>query len=234
MTVARERHHRRRLDGAGKAEVPAPPAPPRELRADAQRNLARILEAAREVFAEDGIDAPISVIAERAGVGVGTIFRRFPHKDELLAALLEQRGRQLVDAVDLALASEDSGKAFRGFIELAVSTQIKDRGLCDAIGTELLAREDLRARFDVVHVGLAALLERAQAAGAVRSDATAEDVVLVFHGVAHAGLMLEDVAPGAWRRYLALALDGLRPEGATPLPRRPISRRQFEAARCGG
>lgn len=233
MTVVPERHHRRRLDGAGTADVPAPPARP-HLRADAQRNLVSILEAAREVFAEEGIDAPISEIAQRAGVGVATIFRRFPHKDELIAALLEQRGRQLVDAVDLALASPDAGAAFRGFIELAVSTQIKDRGFCDAIGTDLLARDDLRARFDALHAKLAALLERAQEAGAVRADATPEDTMLVFHGVAHAGLMLEDVAPGAWRRYLGLALDGLRPEAATPLPRRPISKRQFEAARCGG
>jgi AcrR family transcriptional regulator len=209
-------------------------APERHLRADAQRNLARILEAAREVFAEQGIDAPISVIAERAGVGVGTIFRRFPHKDELVAALVEQRGRQLLDAADLALATEDAGEAFRGFIEFAVSTQITDRGFCDAIGTELFARDDLRAFFDGVQAKLGALLERAQEAGAVRTDVTAEDILFVFHGVAHAGLMLEDVAPGAWRRYVGLALDGLRPEGATPLPRRPLSKRQYEAARCGG
>ena len=209
-------------------------APERHLRADAQRNLARILEAAREVFAEQGIDAPISVIAERAGVGVGTIFRRFPHKDELVAALIEQRGRQLVDAADLALAREDAGQAFREFVEFAVSAQITDRGFCDAIGTELLAREDLKSFFDVVQAKLGELVARAQEVGAVRADVTPEDILFVFHGVAHAGLMLEDVAPGAWRRYLGLALDGLRPEGATPLPRRPISKRQYEAARCGG
>jgi AcrR family transcriptional regulator len=209
-------------------------APERHLRADAQRNLARILEAAREVFAEEGIDAPISVIAERAGVGVGTIFRRFPHKDELVAALVEQRGRQLLDAADLALASEDAGSAFRGFVEFAVSTQITDRGFCDAIGTELFARDDLRAFFDGVQAKLGALVERAQEAGAVRTDVTPEDILFVFHGVAHAGLMLEDVAPGAWRRYLGLALDGLRPEAATRLPRRALSKRQYEAARCGG
>ena len=206
----------------------------KHLRADAQRNLARILEAAREVFAEEGIDAPISVIAERAGVGVGTIFRRFPHKDELIAALIEQRGRQMLDAVDLALATEDAGTAFRQFVEFAVSTQITDRGFCDAIGTELLARDDLRVFFDAVEVKLTELLGRAQAAGALRLDVTTADILFVFHGVAHAGLMLEDVAPGAWRRYLGLALDGLRPEAATPLPRRPVSKRQYEAARCGG
>ncbi len=206
----------------------------RELRVDAQRNLARILEAAREVFAEEGIDAPIVEIAARAGVGVGTIFRRFPNKDELIVALLEQRGTQLLEAADAALASDDPGLAFRRLVEEGVASQISDRGLCDAIGTDLLAREEVRSQFDLVHSKLAAVLRKAQEAGAVRLDATAEDLLFVVHGVAHAGLLLEDTAPGAWRRHLGLALDGLRPEAATPLPRKPITRRQFQAARCGG
>jgi AcrR family transcriptional regulator len=225
---------RHRLDGADKAKVPALPAPERELRADAQRNLARILEAAREVFAEEGIDARVTEIAARAGVGVGTIFRRFPNKDELIVALLEQRGRQLGESADAALAGDDPGLAFRRLIEQGVEMQIMDRGLCDAIGTDLLARDELRAQFDLVHAKLDAVLRRAQEAGAVRADATAEDLLFVVHGVAHAGLMLEDTAPGAWRRHLGLALDGLRPEAATPLPRKPLTRRQFQAARCGG
>jgi AcrR family transcriptional regulator len=206
----------------------------RELRADAQRNLARILDAAREVFAEEGIDAPIAEIAARAGVGVATIFRRFPNKDELIVALLEQRGNQLLEAADAALASDDPGSAFRRLLEEGVGMQIRDRGLCDAIGTDLLARDELRSQFDEAHAKLLALLRRAQDAGAVRPDATAEDLLFIVHGVAHAGLMLEEIAPGAWRRQLGFALDGLRPEAATPLPRKPITRRQFQAARCGG
>ena len=134
----------------------------RELRVDAQRNLARILEAAREVFAEQGIDAPIVEIAHRAGVGVGTIFRRFPNKDELIVALLEQRGAQLLEAADAALASDDPGAAFRRLLEDGVAMQISDRGLCDAIGTDLLARDELRSQFDEVHAKLVALLRRAQ------------------------------------------------------------------------
>ena len=133
---------RRRLDGAGDQAIV--PAPERELRADAQRNLARILEAAREVFAEEGIDARVTEIAARAGVGVGTIFRRFPNKDELIVALLEQRGRQLGESADAALAGDDPGLAFRRLIEQGVEMQIGDRGLCDAIGTDLLARDELR------------------------------------------------------------------------------------------
>ncbi len=203
------------------------------LRADAQRNLTRIVESAHEVFAEHGIDAPLLLIAERAGVGVGTIFRRFPSKDELLVAVLLHRGEQLVAAVEEARQSADAGAAFVRLLETAIAAQIGDRCFCDAIGTDLLARQELVTLFDEAHTGLASLLERAQAEGAIRADVTAEDLLFVVHGVAHAGLMLEDVAPGAWRRHLGLALDGLRPEAATALPRRPISRRQFLAARCG-
>jgi AcrR family transcriptional regulator len=204
------------------------------LRADAQRNLVRVLDAAREVFAEQGIDAPVNDIAERAGVGVGTIFRRFPSKEELFVALLEQRGELLIDAADAALARDDVGPAFREFVETAVASQIKDRGFCESIGTELFARAGLAEQFDALHQRLGDLLRHAQEAGTVRLDATAEDLLFVLHGVARSGLMLEDVAPGAWRRYLGFALDGLRPEAATPLPRRPITRRQFHAAGCGG
>ena len=165
---------------------------------------------------------------------MGTIFRRFPNKDELIVALLEDRGEQLLAATDAALASDDPGPAFRRLLESGVAMQIRDRGLCDAMGTDLLARDELRAQFDLVHAKFVAVLQRAQEAGAVRADVTAEDLLFVVHGVAHAGLMLEDTAPGAWRRHLGLALDGLRPEAATPLPRKPLTRRQFQAARCGG
>lgn len=205
----------------------------RELRSDAQRNLARVLEAAREVFSEQGIDAPISEIARVAGVGVGTIFRRFPAKDDLLVALLEQRAQLLADAAYAASRSPDAGAAFRAFVEQAVGQELSDRCLCESIGTDLLARARIQERFDEVHGLLRTLLERAQADGAVRPDVTAEDLLFVFHGVARAGLLAEDVAPGAWRRFLALALDGLRPEAASRLPRRPLTKRQFRDARCG-
>jgi AcrR family transcriptional regulator len=209
-------------------------AVPRELRADAQRNLARVLEAARDVFAEFGIDAPMTLIAERAGVGIGTVFRRFPTKDDLIVALVRQRGEQLVDAAESALGSPEPGRAFRRFVERAAEQQIRDRGFCDAIGTHVFARDDLRALFDGVRLQVGHMLERAIEAGEVRSDIVASDVLFVLHGVARTGLMLEDVAPGVWRRYLGLALDGLRPEAATPLPRKPPSKRQVDSASCGG
>jgi AcrR family transcriptional regulator len=205
---------------------------PRALRADAERNLRRVLEAALEVFAEHGLDAPVTMIAERAEVGVATIFRRFPTKDDLLAALLAHRGEQLVAAADRALEQDDVGEAFRELAEFITAAQISDRGFCDAIGTDLFARADLHALFDGVRKRLVLLIARAQASGALRPEVTAEDVLFVLYGVARTGLMVEHAAPGLWRRYLTVALDGLK-LGGVPLPGRPPTRRQFDAARCG-
>jgi AcrR family transcriptional regulator len=200
------------------------------LRADAQRNLVRVLDAAREVFAEQGIDAPVNDIAERAGVGVGTIFRRFPTKDDLLVAVVEQRAVQLIEAADAALESSDPGAALRRFMETATAMQIGDVCWCEA-GSEIFGREGIRDLTDVLVGKMGELLTQAQTAGQVRSDVRALDLPVLLMAVAKSGLMLETAVPGAWKRYLAIVLDGLRPEAARPLPRRPLSRREFEGAR---
>jgi AcrR family transcriptional regulator len=200
------------------------------LRADAQRNLVRVLDAAREVFAEQGIDAPVNDIAERAGVGVGTIFRRFPTKDDLLVAVVEQRAVQLIEVADAALESSDPGAALRRFMETATAMQIGDVCWCEA-GSEIFGREGIRDLTDVLVGKMGELLTQAQTAGQVRSDVRALDLPVLLMAVAKSGLMLETAVPGAWKRYLAIVLDGLRPEAARPLPRRPLSRREFEVAR---
>jgi AcrR family transcriptional regulator len=203
------------------------------LRADAQRNLVRVLDAAREVFAEQGIDAPVTDIADRAGVGVGTIFRRFPTKDDLLVAVVEQRTEQLIDAADLALESPDPGAAFRSFMGKAAAMHISDVCWCDAAGTGLFDRDGVRELTELLVGKMGELLTRAQTAGEVRSDVRALDIPVLLMAVSKSGLMLEGAVPGAWKRYLGIVLDGLRPEAARPLPRRALSRRDFEAARRG-
>jgi AcrR family transcriptional regulator len=202
----------------------------RELRADAQLNRLRILDAARELFAEEGVDVPVTQIADRAGVGVATIFRRFPTKDDLLVAVVEQRVGHLLAAADAAVAGDEPGPALRLFMRTAVSLQICDRGFCEAMDTNLFADRRLRTLFQRVVARAGELLVGAQAAGDVRSDVTAEDITMVLAGIVRAGVILEDTLPGAWRRYLDLALDGLRPEGATRLSGTAPTRLQFEAA----
>ncbi len=168
------------------------------LRADAERNRGLILDAARSVFAEQGLDAGVAEIAERAGVGVGTIFRRFPHKEDLLVAIVEARVSEIVSfARDASTFSE--------FMHDAVRLHIGDRCLCESVGTTVFDRPELRTARDEAREAVGALLRRAQRAGEVREDVTVDDVPVIVLGVARA-------APAdAWERYLDFALAGLRP-----------------------
>ncbi|TYK53379.1 TetR/AcrR family transcriptional regulator [Actinomadura decatromicini] len=166
------------------------------MRADARRNRDRILEAARDAVAERGADAPMELIARRAGVGVGTLYRRFPDRGVLLAALAEQYVHELTDALDHAAADEpDALTAIRAFIVHSVE---KSRGaiaaaLADASAPE--ARQALIRRLDD-------LVRRAQADGAMRSDVGTGDLMELLNVFAcHPGVVPE--------RFLPLLLDGL-------------------------
>jgi AcrR family transcriptional regulator len=192
----------------------------RVLRADARRNLERILAAARDVFAEHGSEASVAEIAERAGVGTATIFRRFPTKDALIAAIIEQRLADLVAQVNQALAQPDPGKAFHGFMRIVTECNVRDRCFCEAAGTNVFHEPRVAPLVDEFLKGLETLLIRAQGSGAVRKDVTAVDALVLALAVAQSAHAVENAAPDAWRRYLDLVLDGLRPEGAHRLFRR--------------
>ncbi|MGI8421777.1 MAG: TetR/AcrR family transcriptional regulator [Gaiellaceae bacterium] len=183
----------------------------RALRSDARRNLEQIVVAARTVFAEQGLDASVASIAERTGVGTATIFRRFPTKDDLVGAVVEHRLRGLAESARLAAASDDPGEALRGFMATAVAGFVGDRCFCEAAGSSSFARAEVSALAEELRLSVAELVRRAQAAGMLRTDVTAEDVRVLVMAVGRAGLMLEQATPGAWRRYLDLVLDGLRP-----------------------
>jgi AcrR family transcriptional regulator len=201
------------------------------LRADAQRNLELILEAARAVFAEDGLDASVADVAERAGVGTATIFRRFPTKDDLVAAILEQELTAVATRARLAAGSDDPGTAIGEFMTLAVESFVRERCLCEAGGTDLFDRPRLQELVGEVTSAVALLLRRAQEAGAIRPDVVAEDIGFLISAVGQAGLRLERTSPGAWRRYLDIQLDGLRAEGARPLTRKPPTSQQLHDAK---
>lgn len=170
-----------------------------ELRADARRNLERVLDAATAVFAEEGPDASVAEIAHRAGVGQGTVFRRFPTKDDLVFAVVERHVAQMHVLAKEALASDQPGEAFFDFV----------RG----IGQLVMSTPGLHAC--VVHCGEkpgAAELDelgrkvvaRAQRAGAVRTDVRPSDVQALVRSA------LTSAPEGQWERYLAVVLDGLR------------------------
>ena len=170
-----------------------------ELRADARRNLERVLDAAEQVFGASGPDASIDEIARLAGVGHGTVFRRFPSKDDLMFAVIERHVGEMQARAKEALAADDPGEAFFGFVHEVAELNMSTPGLHRC----------------VVHCGdkpgaaeleklVAKIVSRAQGAGAVRRDVKPADVQLLVRSA------LTSAPPGQWRRYLDVVLDGLR------------------------
>jgi AcrR family transcriptional regulator len=202
--------------------------PARPLRCDAQRNRDLIVAAARDAFAAQGLDTSVEEIARRAGVGMGTLYRRFPSKEDLIDAVLADAFEDYAAAVEHALTLEDAWEGFSHFFERALALHAGNRGLKDAIATDRRGGERANAVRARVRPLLARLVERAQGQGTLRADFTLEDVPLLLWA---GGRIIEaggTIAPDLWRRYLGLMLDGLRVDAATPLPRPPLTRAQLD------
>ena len=201
------------------------PTPDTVLRRDARANRDRILAAARAAFAAGGVDVPVEEIAERAGVGMGTLYRRFPTKHDLVEAVIEESLDAFVAAAEEGLADDDPWTGFSGFVERVLELHVENRALREVLaGTEHgHARDAVRRR---VRPLVRRLIERAHANGSLRPDFTPEDMPLVFMTGGRVLEAARGVAPDLWRRYLGLLLDGLRAEGATALPRGPLTRAQ--------
>jgi AcrR family transcriptional regulator len=206
--------------------MPLPEAIP-ALRRDARENRDRILEAARACFAAQGIDVPVEEIAQRAGVGMGTLYRRFPTKADLVEAVIEESLDAFVIAADESLAEPDPWTGFSRFVERVVELHAENRALREVLaGTEhRRVRDQVRRR---VRPRVRLLVERAQADGSLRADFAPEDMPLVFMSTGRVLEAAHAVAPDLWRRLLGLLLDGLRAEAATPLPRGPLTQAQTD------
>jgi AcrR family transcriptional regulator len=192
---------------------------PRPLRADAARNRELLLSAAADEFAEHGLDASVADIARRAGVGKGTVFRHFATKDDLLAAIVLDRIGALSAAGERLLQAADPGAALLEFLTVAAQ-QRQQLDLSVLQGAGELNPEVARVRaqmFQTVH----ALVERARQHGTVRADVTGTDVILLMCAPNYVTSYLPDAPPDLWQRYLAIIFDGLRAEGAHPLPHPP-------------
>jgi AcrR family transcriptional regulator len=170
-----------------------------ELRADARRNLERVLDAAAEAFAASGPDASIDDIARLAGVGHGTVFRRFPTKDDLMFAVIERHVEEMCGLAKEALAADDPGQAFFDFVWRLAELNMSTPGLhrCVVHCGDKPGAAELEKLADRI-------VSRAQRAGAVRRDVKAEDVRLLVRST------LTNAPAGQWRRYLDVVLDGLR------------------------
>jgi len=203
----------------------------RPLRADAERNRRRLLDAATEVFCERGLDVGVGEIAERAGVGRATLFRNFPSKEHLIAAIVVERMRESVNRGRAALASDDPGEALFDAIEQVVGTKQTDLALFDALDEEWLTNDEIHAAHAELLSTMDELVRRAQEVGAVRTDVGAVDVLVMVKGVCEAARSFQHVEPELTARQLDLVRAALStPSYQRPLRGKRATIEQFERA----
>jgi AcrR family transcriptional regulator len=208
-------------------------AEPRE-RKDVVRNRQRILDAAKELFAERGLGVTLHEIARHAGVGVGTIYRHYPHKTVLIDLLFEEQLEGMADLARQALEDPDPWHAVVWFHEQSLELQSRDKGLKELL-LGMPDAPELAVRFrEKLHPLADQIIERARAAGVVRHDCETQDfgvMVLMVGAVIDAA---SELSPELWRRYLTIALQGLRPASPPePLPVPAVSPEQMEQLLVG-
>jgi AcrR family transcriptional regulator len=190
----------------------------RPLRKDAERNRQRILVAAAELFGERGLHVTLDAVAERAGVGVGTVYRRFPDKEALIEALFEERIDEVRAIADAACAIPDPWDALVFFFDKAVAMHGDDRALKELVFSTAHGQDRVARARDRIAPVVTRLVERAQASGQLREDVAVTDVPMIQLMLTAVMEYAGDVAPELWRRYLAIVLDGLRAGAAAPTP----------------
>jgi AcrR family transcriptional regulator len=205
------------------------------LRKDAARNRERILAAAGELFAEAGLHVTLDAVAERAGVGVGTVYRRFPDKEALIDALFEDRIDAVVAIAEEACAHDDAWEALVFFFDRAISLHGEDRALKELIFSTAHGRDRVAHARGKIKPVVSRLVARAQEAGQLRADVDVTDVPVIQLMLTAVMEYTGDIAPEAWRRYLAIVLDGLRAgAGQTPLPAAALTDEQLDGAMARG
>jgi AcrR family transcriptional regulator len=192
----------------------------RPLRRDAERNRQRILQAASEVFTEHGLDVSLDEVARQAGVGVGTVYRRFRTKEELVQALFVDRIDAIAAVAERAAAEPDPWTGLVSFMEQLAGMLACDLGLRQMLMFATYGRDQVAYARQRNAPLMEKLVERAQAAGQVRPDLRPTDIPFIVFVLTEAAEMARYTRPDIWRRYLALVIDGMRParDTLTPLP----------------
>jgi AcrR family transcriptional regulator len=182
----------------------------RSLRKDAALNRERLLAAASELFAERGLDVTLNDIAHHAGVGVGTAYRRFSNKEEVIDALFEDRLQEITTLASEALAKEDAWEALVSFLDASLELQFGDRGLAQIMNNPALGHERVNDARDRAAPLLTQIVHRAKQQGSLREDFDQSD--LIFMQLALTAVMgsTRELAPQLYRRYLTMFLDGIR------------------------
>lgn len=183
----------------------------RPLRADARRNREKVVAAAAAAFAESGLEAQVEDIARRAGVGVGTVYRHFPTKEALVEALAAEHFERLADIAEAAL--EEAGapwEVFSATIWRSANAAAGDVAWCELIGGDADTMPAAARGLARLAIAMSALIARAREDGAMRADATVDDVRTIMCGFGHVAAAQRAGAGLDWERYLEIALDGLR------------------------
>jgi AcrR family transcriptional regulator len=194
----------------------------RPLRRDAEINRQRLLTAASELFAQQGLAVTLNDIAHHAGVGVGTAYRRFANKDEVIDALFEQRLNQVIALATEAVQDRDAWRGLTTFLERSLEMQLEDRGLTELLNNPQLKQHRVNEARDRIAPLVNALVDRAKAQGVLRPDVEGTDAI--FIQVALTGVMdsTRNVEPTLYRRYLTIFLDGMRADRG-PLTALPVA-----------
>jgi AcrR family transcriptional regulator len=218
--------------------VPAAPEPPgpagstsRPLRADAERNRVRILAAAARVFAERGLDGTLHDVAEAAGLGVGTVYRRFPDKEALVEALFETEIERIAELAEQAGRQPDAWEALVGFLRRTSAEQAEDRGLHEVLNSTGFGQDRVAAARSRIMPTVAGMLARAQEQGSARPDIEAADLGMLVMMVSSLAQYVQEARSDAWVRYFELMIDALRAQpGQTPLPVPALSETELTCA----
>ncbi|MEU9096527.1 helix-turn-helix domain-containing protein [Streptomyces sp. NPDC048361] len=188
------------------------------LRRDAQRNRDLLVVAARELFAEQGINVPLDEIAKRAGVGNATLYRRFPTRGDLVEAVFHDDLTAVMAAGERARAADDAWGSLTAYLESVCALLARDRGVGDLMTTGIEGAPTLDAIHVHNHTTVSELMRRAVADGELRTDVVPEDLLFALSALGSSLPAIEAVRPGSWRRPLALLLDGFRATAQRPLP----------------
>lgn len=184
--------------------------PPRAMRADARRNYDRLVEVAREIFTEQGPEAPLDEIARRAGVGAGTLYRHFPGRDPLIEAVYRADIAEIAAGAHRLLAELPPGEALAAWLRNQLYFAVRAHGLAAGLKAAIDQNSETFALCrGTLRDAAAALLGAAQAAGEVRTDITPITLLRLAHGI---GMVTETAAPGEPEKMLSVLLDGLRPQ----------------------
>jgi AcrR family transcriptional regulator len=217
------------------SSVPTTPGD-RPLRKDAERNRQRILGAARALFAEEGLHVTLDAVAARAGVGVGTVYRRFPDKEALIDALFEERIGEVVVIAEEALAIDDPWEGLLWFFERSLALHAHDRGLKELVFSTAHGRDRVAQGRDRIKPVVTRVVRRAQESGDLRSDFDTTDVPIVQLMLTAVMEYTGEVDGEVWRRCLGLVLDGMRaaPADRDALAPAPLSDDQLASVMACG